>query len=441
MPRVAIIGAGAAGMLTAFELLDRGVEVVVYEACDRVGGRLLTVDLGGDIVDLGAESFEAGESSAWWRELGRRKAIPEGMELRAPFAEVDEELWWFPDGEDLQATKLRLVNGLPDGRRVEERLEGNARSADDIAVGRDVQLDTPAARVSYGTSGFGAFSESIEPRQYSAQDRARNESDAADARPFLDGRAYGIGTLFRDYGGRLREAGATIRLSAPPDRIEQRLLGWYLSTRDGPVEHFDAVVITVSVGALARQKFPLAKPIREAVQAAFAGIELGGYIKVGMRWPEAAAALGGRDAAVLGYFADPTSTQIWQVSKLPNSLVVVAATAGIHALALDRRDSLIPAHQAVRVVQLAADVEGEPERRVASTWASDRRFGGAYSYSRPGAGSVRAALAQTLVDRFRHGGLFFAGEALSVPYYGSLEATYHTGVAAAEACATFLRLD
>jgi polyamine oxidase len=51
--RVVVVGAGIAGLTAANALTHAGVEVVVLEARDRIGGRLLTVDLGGSAVDLG----------------------------------------------------------------------------------------------------------------------------------------------------------------------------------------------------------------------------------------------------------------------------------------------------------------------------------------------------------------------------------------------------
>jgi monoamine oxidase len=51
--RVIVVGAGIAGLTVANALTHAGVEVVVLEARDRIGGRLHTVDLGGSNVDLG----------------------------------------------------------------------------------------------------------------------------------------------------------------------------------------------------------------------------------------------------------------------------------------------------------------------------------------------------------------------------------------------------
>jgi polyamine oxidase len=51
--RVIVVGAGIAGLTVANALTHAGVDVVVLEARDRIGGRLHTVDLGGSHVDLG----------------------------------------------------------------------------------------------------------------------------------------------------------------------------------------------------------------------------------------------------------------------------------------------------------------------------------------------------------------------------------------------------
>jgi polyamine oxidase len=51
--RVVVVGAGIAGLTVANALGHAGVESVVLEARERIGGRLHTVDLGGSPIDLG----------------------------------------------------------------------------------------------------------------------------------------------------------------------------------------------------------------------------------------------------------------------------------------------------------------------------------------------------------------------------------------------------
>ncbi|HUQ59157.1 NAD(P)/FAD-dependent oxidoreductase [Lentzea sp.] len=70
---VAVIGAGVAGLTTAFRLRASGREVRVFEAADVVGGRMTTVREDGFLVDTGAEQIpETGYPETWrlLEELG-----------------------------------------------------------------------------------------------------------------------------------------------------------------------------------------------------------------------------------------------------------------------------------------------------------------------------------------------------------------------------------
>jgi polyamine oxidase len=51
---VIVVGAGIAGLTVANALVAAGVECLVVEARDRIGGRLCTAELAGHPVDLGA---------------------------------------------------------------------------------------------------------------------------------------------------------------------------------------------------------------------------------------------------------------------------------------------------------------------------------------------------------------------------------------------------
>ncbi|QHC68041.1 NAD(P)-binding protein [Rathayibacter sp. VKM Ac-2759] len=63
MHDVAIIGAGPAGLATAHRLEQAGHSVVVLEETERTGGRALTVDVGGEAVNLGAMFVYSGTQS------------------------------------------------------------------------------------------------------------------------------------------------------------------------------------------------------------------------------------------------------------------------------------------------------------------------------------------------------------------------------------------
>jgi monoamine oxidase len=60
--QVVVIGAGLAGLYTAHALHSSGIDVLVVEARDRIGGRILTVDESGQATDDG---FDLGPSWYW----------------------------------------------------------------------------------------------------------------------------------------------------------------------------------------------------------------------------------------------------------------------------------------------------------------------------------------------------------------------------------------
>ncbi|PIR47177.1 MAG: hypothetical protein COV07_00695 [Candidatus Vogelbacteria bacterium CG10_big_fil_rev_8_21_14_0_10_45_14] len=56
-PRVAIVGAGIAGLVAAYELAQAGIETTIYEESERPGGRMVTEVMGELVFDGGADFF------------------------------------------------------------------------------------------------------------------------------------------------------------------------------------------------------------------------------------------------------------------------------------------------------------------------------------------------------------------------------------------------
>jgi monoamine oxidase len=59
---VIVVGAGAAGLMAAQEILEAGLTAIVLEADNRVGGRLKRAEVGGRVVDLGGQWVGARQS-------------------------------------------------------------------------------------------------------------------------------------------------------------------------------------------------------------------------------------------------------------------------------------------------------------------------------------------------------------------------------------------
>ncbi|MBT4602396.1 MAG: FAD-dependent oxidoreductase, partial [Bacteroidetes Order II. Incertae sedis bacterium] len=74
-PKVAIIGAGVAGLAAARTLQDNGCAVTVFDRGRKPGGRLASIELSGHHVDLGAPvlSFKDPRLRLWvesWHKKG-----------------------------------------------------------------------------------------------------------------------------------------------------------------------------------------------------------------------------------------------------------------------------------------------------------------------------------------------------------------------------------
>ncbi len=72
-PKVAIVGAGIAGLTCALRLADRGIDATVYEASGRVGGRMFSnanYFAGGQVSEWGGELIDTGHRTV--RRLAKR---------------------------------------------------------------------------------------------------------------------------------------------------------------------------------------------------------------------------------------------------------------------------------------------------------------------------------------------------------------------------------
>mgnify|MGYP002712066162 FL=1 len=96
---ITIIGAGLAGLTAAYELRNSGNKVDVYEATDRIGGKLYTVAFEAGPTDMGAEAFMARRKDAveFFTEVGVGDSLVEPSGLRS-LVWVDGEARGLPTG-------------------------------------------------------------------------------------------------------------------------------------------------------------------------------------------------------------------------------------------------------------------------------------------------------------------------------------------------------
>jgi monoamine oxidase len=218
---VIVVGAGVAGLSAARALADAGVDVVVLEARDRLGGRTHTIDVGGIPIDVGA---------AWMQQFPRNPLGPlaESLGLSLVPTHFDRALAASVDGPvgDVHAAFDALKasidrDGLPLATQVARYLSGLTpadRRLAQFAIEGEFLLEV------------GSPLEDVSPHML-------DEDGAAPGDPWLPG---GYRQLIAHLA-----TGIDVRLGTPVHRIE-----W---DRDGVSVDWlaaDRCICTVPVGAL-----------------------------------------------------------------------------------------------------------------------------------------------------------------------------------------------
>jgi monoamine oxidase len=388
--QVIVVGAGVAGLVAARRLADRGIDVLVLEARQRVGGRLWSHHMpNGEIVELGGEWISTSQTAVIGlaHELGLR-LIDTGMNFisRDPVGGPP-----IPDEEH-----ERLARLLAD--RMKE-------------MGPERLASISAQEV---LEGLGDTSQALSILKSRLQGTAGAPLESIAAAEI--GEEFGIG----DDGSYVRIEGGNDRLaSALAPGLDVRLGTEAVSIRQTPDdvtvetahEDFTAsvVVLAVPLGVLKHMTFEpeLADEVASVLRALTMGIGL----KVAIATADPPPMFRRQD----------TDIPAWYWTGLgPSGSVRRAVTgfAGSEAGISPLRENTI-----FRLARAAPEamIEGPP---VVGDWGSDRLAGGCYSLIGPGQRMMLDALARPL------GRMFLAGE--HVNGSGTIDGAIRSGDFAAE---------
>jgi monoamine oxidase len=401
-PDSIVVGAGAAGLAAARAFVERGLQTVVLEARERVGGRILTQSDPRALapVELGAEFVHGSPAVTLAALAAAGEAVVDNADAS-----------WSGSGG-----RLRAVAGDPFAsssqifapalQRADESVDALLRRA--AADGADpVVLGWARALV----EGFDA----ADPARASARAVAEEwcgaaSADGTQSRP-LRGYAPLVAYLARSLAPPrcrvyVRSVVRAIRRDAQGVRVEG----------DGPGGAFSLrakrAVVTVPLGVLHAGSIAFDPALPESVREAFARLSMGPVVKVVLRFGESfwerLQDARFRDAAFFHAEEGPFPT-FW--TQLPvRARTLTAWAGGPRALALAH---LSEAQAARAALDAAGTYFGDPaaareacEAWYAHDWQRDPFARGAYSYALVGAGDARERLAEPVDAR-----LAFAGEA------------------------------
>ncbi len=107
LPKIAVIGAGLSGLTTALRLSERGFEVEVYEARNRVGGRILTVNVQGHLGELGGQNiFNGGQAL-------HASALIKDLDLKVETSKFPFSIYYCEEGRQESFAQFLKKNPVP----------------------------------------------------------------------------------------------------------------------------------------------------------------------------------------------------------------------------------------------------------------------------------------------------------------------------------------
>jgi monoamine oxidase len=422
--QVIVIGAGMAGLAAARALAERGVEVTVLEARERVGGRVFTQHATGATVELGAE-FVHGRAPELWaliQEAGIETVERDGTMLRAEFGGgiVEDD----PQDDAMFRTleELREYAG-PDVPFAE------------YLAAQSMEPEDRAALLSYVEGFNAADAKRIGVHALAAQQVAEDAIEG-DRTWHVRG---GYAQLAEYLAAKVTEFGGAIRLGEVVSCIAWERGGVRVTTGDAEYVA-EKCIVTLPLGVLQRANRGGVEILPEpSAVAAAQRLAMGDATRFTMLfrrrwWRDAPMAISQdklRDLSFLFTFGSVPAVW-WTPHPEPELVLLTGWVGGPRSAALAGQDAeQMGSAACVTLARVFGVAEDDVRRELISThthdWAGDPFSLGAYSYVPAGALDAPRAMTEPAEDM-----LYFAGEHTDVTgHWGTVHAALRSGLRAA----------
>ncbi|XP_028796149.1 polyamine oxidase 2 [Neltuma alba] len=430
-PSVIVIGGGMAGVAAARALHDASFQVVLLESRERLGGRIHTNYSFGFPVDLGA---------SWLHGVCQENPLaPVIGRLGLPLYRTSGDNSVLYD-HDLESYALFDM----DGNQVPQELVKQVGEAFETIL---QETDNVRKEFSADMSVLRALSTVFERKPelrleglahkvlqwylcrmegWFAADADTISLKCWDEEVLLPG---GHGLMVRGYLPVIHTLakGLDIRLGHRVTKITRRYNGVKVTVENGETFAADAAVITVPLGVLKSKRIKFEPKLPDWKEAAIADLGVGIENKIILHfenvfWP---------NVEFLGVVAETSygCSYFLNLHKAAGHPVLVYMPAGQLARDIEKMSDEAAANFAFTQLQRILPEASSPIQYLVSRWGTDIDSLGSYSYDVVGKPHELYERLRVPVDN-----LFFAGEATSFSYPGSVHGAYSTGMMAAEDC-------
>ena len=398
--RVAVIGAGAAGVAAARRLRAAGLSVCVLEARGRVGGRAHTIyDSQAGPLDLGCK----------WLHSADLNPVVDAARALGLTIDTSRPDWGSHVG-----------GGFPPDARADFQAASSCFWSAAERAAQDGGPDRAASTVLEPGNRWNPLIEAISSYYNGV---ALSEVSLVDLDRYVD---TGVNwRIAEGYGTFVEQAasGLDLRLDCTVHTIDHSGPALKLETSQGALTaHAAIVTLPTDVLAAGGLAFRPALPTKVAAAAA---LPLGVADKLYF------AVRPGADLPSGHLFGttDSADTISFDIG-LRGRPVVEGFLGGAFARALEAEGpaAFEAAARAQLRAMLGADIDKDLTFLRATAWARDPFSLGSYSHARPGFADQRAVLSEPVGER-----LYFAGEACSRTFFSTAHGAWQTGIDAADA--------